>query len=79
MIQNALMDMLYDIKAGIQMQAPATELATKQHTQAMIANMTKGSSAQPLMPQISLEQLAEGYSTYTGASLELANNVQKLR
>ena len=78
MIQNALMEMLCDIKAGIQTQTPTTELATKQITQAMIANMTKGGSAQPLMPQISLEQLAEGYSTYTGASLELGEQFSDL-
>lgn len=78
MIQNALMDMLCDIKAGIQTHTPTTELAIKQLTQAMIANMAKGSGAQPLMPQISLEQLAEGYSTYTGASLELGGQFSDL-
>lgn len=78
MIQNALMGMLCDIKAGIQTHTPTTELATKQLTQAMIANMTKGGSAQPLMPQISLEQLAEGYSTYTGTSLELGEQFSDL-
>ena len=78
MIQNALMEMLCDIKAGIQTHTPTTELATKQLTQTMIANMTKGSGAQPLMPQISLEQLSEGYSTYTGASLELGEQFSDL-
>lgn len=78
MIQSALMEMLSDIKAGIQTKTPITELATRQLTQAMIENMTKGSSAQPLMPQISLEQLAEGYSTYTGSSLELGEQFSDL-
>lgn len=78
MIQNALMEMLCDIKAGIQTHTPTTELATRQITQAMIANMTKGGRAQPLMPQISLEQLAEGYSTYTGASLKLGEQFSDL-
>ena len=76
--QNAMMEMLCDIKAGIQTHTPTTELATKQITQAMIANMTKGGSAQPLMLQISLAQLAEGYSTYTGASLELGEQFSDL-
>ena len=78
MIQSALMDMLCDIKAGIQTNTPTTELATKQITQIMMANMTKGGSAQPLMPQISLEQLAEGYSTYTGAPLKLGEQFSDL-
>ena len=78
MIQNALMDMLYDIKAGIRTQTPTTELATRQITQTMIENMTKGSGTQPLMPQISLKQLAEGYSAYTGASLKLGGQFSDL-
>ena len=78
MIQNALMEMLQDIKSSIQMQTPTTELATKQLTQAMIENMEKGSNAQPLMPQITLEQLAEGYATYTGTSLKLGEQFSDL-
>ena len=78
MIQNTLMEMLQDIKSGIQTQTPTTELATRQITQAMIENMEKGSGAQPLMPQISLEQLAEGYATYTGASLKLGEQFSDL-
>ncbi len=78
MIQNALMDMLYDIKAGIRTQTPTTELATRQITQTMIENMTKGSGAQPLMPQISLEQLAEGYAAFTGARLELGGQFSEI-
>ena len=78
MIQNALMEMLLDIKTSIQTHTPTTELATRQLTQAMIENMTKGSGTQPLMPQISLEQLAEGYSTYTGASLKLGEQFSDL-
>ena len=78
MIQNALMEMLQDIKSGIQTQTPTTELATRQLTQAMIETIEKGSGAQPLMPQISLEQLAEGYAAYTGASLELGEQFSDL-
>ena len=78
MIQNALMEMLLDIKTGIQTHTPVTELATRQITQAMIDAMEKGSAEQPLMPQISLEQLAEGYSVYTGASSELGEQFSGL-
>lgn len=78
MIQNALMEMLLDIKSGIRTHTPVTELATRQITQSMIETMEKGSREQPLMPQISLEQLAEGYSTYTGASLELGEQFSAL-
>ncbi len=78
MIQNALMEMLLDIKTGIRTHTPVTELATRQITQAMIDAMEKGSAEQPLMPQISLEQLAEGYSVYTGASSELGEQFSRL-
>ncbi len=78
MIQNALMEMLLDIKTGIRTHTPVTELATKQITQAMMETMEKGSAEQPLMPQISLEQLAEGYATHTGASLELGEHFSGL-
>lgn len=78
MIQNALMEMLLDIKTGIRTHTPVTELATRQITQAMMETMEKGGAEQPLMPQISLEQLAEGYSTYTGASLELSEQFSGL-
>lgn len=78
MIQNALMEMLLDIKTGIRTHTPVTELATRQITQAMMETMEKGSAEQPLMPQISLEQLAEGYATYTGASLELGEHFSGL-
>ncbi len=71
MIQVALMDMLQEIKAGIQTQTPTTELATKRITQAMMESMMKGSSAQPLTPQITPEQLAGVYSTLPGATPEL--------
>lgn len=78
MVQNALMDMLYDIKAGIQTQTPTTELATKQLTRVMIENVEKGSGAQPLIPQIGLEQLAEGYATLTGSPLKLGGQFSEL-
>jgi len=71
MIQTALVEMLRDIKSGIQTQTPTTELATRKITQAMMESMTKGGSAQPLVPQITLEQLAGIYSTFPGATPEL--------
>ena len=77
-IQTALMNMLRDIKSGIQTQTPTTELATKQITQSMMQGMAKGSSAQPLMPQVTLEQLAGGYSAFTGASPELGAQFSEL-
>lgn len=78
MIHRAIMDMLRDIKAGIQTQAPITEVATKQITQAMMENMTKGSNEQPLMPQVTLEQLAEMYSTFPGATPKLGGQFSTL-
>jgi len=72
MIQTALVEMLRDIKSSIQMRTPTTELATKQITRAMIENMTKGSGARPLMPQITLEQLAGVYATLPGVTSELS-------
>lgn len=71
MIQTSIMDMLHDIKEGIQTQTPTTELATKQITQVMMESMMKGSSAQPLTPQITPEQLAGVYSALPGATPEL--------
>ena len=70
MIQTALMDMLHDIKASIQTQTPTTELATKQITQVMMESVMKGGGAQPLMPQITFEQLARVYSTLPGGTPE---------
>jgi len=78
MIQTALMEMLRDIKSGIQTRTPTTELATRQITRAMIENMTKGSGARPLMPQITLEQLAGVYSAFPGATPELAEQFSGL-
>lgn len=78
MIQNALMEMLMDIKTGIQTHTPVTELATKQLTRAMIQNVEKGSNAQQLMPQISFEQLAEGYAALTGAQLKLGRQFSEI-
>jgi len=72
MIQTALMEMLRDIKAGIQTRTPTTELATRQITQSMMENMVKGSGTRPLMPQITLEQLAGVYATLPGAASELS-------
>lgn len=71
MIQNALMDMLREIKTGIQTQTPVTELATKQITQAMMESMAKGANAVPAVQTISLEQLAGAYSTLPGATPDL--------
>lgn len=78
MIQNALMEMLKDIKTGIQAHTPVTELATSQITRTMMETMGKGSSEQPLMPQISLDQLAEGYAVLTGAPLKLGEQFSGL-
>ena len=71
MIQTALMDMLRDIKAGIQTRTPTTELATKQITQTMMQSMVKGENAVPAVQRITLEQLAGAYSTLPGATPEL--------
>ena len=71
MIQTALMDMLRDIKAGIQTLTPTTELVTKQITQAMMQSMVKGENAVPAIQRITLEQLAGAYSTLPGATPEL--------
>ena len=77
-IQMALMNMLREIKAGIQTQTPTTELATKQITQAMMQSITKGESSVPAMQQITLEQLAGAYSTLPGASSELGEQFSGL-
>ena len=70
-IQAALMNMLREIKTGIQTQTPVTELATRQLTQAMMENMVKGENAVPAVQAISLEQLAGVYSTLPGATPDL--------
>ena len=70
-IQTALMNMLRDIKTGLQTQTPVTELATRQLTQVMMENMVKGENAVPTVQMISLEQLAEAYSTLPGATPDL--------
>ncbi|MCI9458728.1 MAG: helix-turn-helix transcriptional regulator [Oscillospiraceae bacterium] len=77
-IQTALMNMLRDIKAGIQTQMPTTELATAQLTEAMMKSMVKGSNEQLLMPQITFEQLAGAYSTLPGATPELGKQFSGL-
>ena len=77
-IQTALMNMLRDIKAGIQTQTPTTELATAQLTEAMMKNIAKGSSEQSLVPQITFEQLAGAYSTLPGATPELGRQFSGL-
>ena len=77
-IQTALMNMLRDIKAGIQTQTPTTELATAQLTEAMMKNIVKGSSEQSLVPQITFEQLAGAYSTLPGATPELGRQFSGL-
>ena len=77
-IQTALMNMLRDIKAGIQTQTPTTELATKQITQSMMQSMVKGENAVPALQSISLEQLAGAYSTLPGATPELGGQFSEL-
>ena len=77
-IQSALMTMLQDIKTGIQTQTPTTELATKQITQSMMQSMVKGENAVPALQSISLEQLAEVYSTLPGATPELGKQFSGL-
>ena len=72
-IQTALMDMLRDIKDGIQTQTPTTELATKQITQSMMQKMVKGENAVPAMPQ-----LAGAYSALPGATPELGERFEGL-
>ncbi len=78
MIQTALMNMLRDIKNGIQTQTPTTELATKQITHAMMENMVKGENDIPAVQQITLEQLAEAYSVLPGATSELGEQFAEL-
>ncbi len=78
MIQTALMNMLRDIKNGIQTQTPTTELATKQITQAMMENMVKGENDIPAVQQITLEQLAGAYSVLPGATSELGEQFAEL-
>lgn len=70
-IQAALMNMLREIKTGIQTQTPVTELATRQLTQVMMENMVKGENAVPAVQTISLKQLAGAYSTLPGATPDL--------
>ena len=77
-IQTALMDMLREIKNGIQTQMPTTELATKQITQSMMQSMVKGENAVPALQSISLEQLAGAYSTLPGATPELGGQFSEL-
>ena len=77
-IQAALMNMLREIKTGIQTQTPVTELATRQLTQAMMENMVKGENAVPAVQKISLEQLAGAYSTLPGATPDLGTQFAEL-
>ena len=70
-IQTALINMLREIKTGIQTQTSVTELATRQLTQVMMENMVKGENAVPVVQTISLEQLAGAYSTLPGATPDL--------
>lgn len=78
MIQKALMDMLREIKAGIQSQTSTTELATKQIAEAMMQGIEKGKNAIPAVPSASPEQLAGVYSALTGASPELGQQFSGL-
>ena len=77
-IQTALIDMLRNIKDGIQTQTPTTELATKQITQSMMQTIVKGENAVPAMPQLTLEQLAGAYSALPGATPELGEQFEGL-
>lgn len=77
-IQTALINMLREIKTGIQTQTPVTELATRQLTQVMMENMVKGQNAVPTVQTISLEQLAGAYSTLPGATPELGGRFSEL-
>ena len=78
MIQAALMDMLRDIKAGIQTRTPTTELATTQLTEAMMETLAKGGNAQPLLPQIALDQIIELYSSLPSGTPELGEAFAEL-
>ena len=77
-IQAALMSMLREIKTGIQTQTPVTELVTKQITQTMMESVVKGENAVPAVQAISLEQLAEAYSTLPGATPDLGTQFAEL-
>lgn len=77
-IQTALINMLREIKTGIQTQTPVTELVTRQLTQVMMENMVKGENAIPAVQMISLEQLAGAYSTLPGATPDLGTQFAEL-
>ena len=77
-IQTALINMLREIKTGIQTQTPVTELVTRQLTQVMMENMVKGENAVPAVQTISLEQLAGAYSTLPGATPDLGTQFAEL-
>ena len=77
-IQTALINMLREIKTGIQTQTPVTELVTRQLTQVMMENMVKGENAVPVVQTISLEQLAGAYSTLPGATPDLGTQFAEL-
>lgn len=77
-IQAALMNMLREIKTGIQTQTPVTELVTKQITQTMMESVVKGENAVPAVQAISLEQLAGAYSTLPGATPDLGTQFAEL-
>ena len=77
-IQAALMNMLREIKTGIQTQTPVTELVTKQITQTMMESMVKGENAVPAVQMISLKQLAGAYSTLPGATPDLGTQFAEL-
>ena len=77
-IQTALINMLREIKTGIQTQTPVTELVTRQLTQVMMENMVKGENAVPAVQMISLEQLAGAYSTLPGATPDLGTQFAEL-
>jgi len=77
-IQVAVMNMLRDIKNGIQTQVPTSDLATKQIMQSMIQKMTKGENEAPGIRPIQIDQLSGAYSVLTGATPELGKEFSGL-
>ena len=72
------MDMLREIKTGIQTQTPVTELAMRQITQTMMESMVKGENAVPAAQAVSLEQLAGAYSTLPDETSDLGTQFAEL-
>lgn len=77
-IQAALINMLQDIKNSIQTRMPTSALVTKQITQSMMQNMTKGKNATPAIQPIQIDQLSDAYSVLTGTTPELGKQFSGL-